>query len=145
MSRTRIGKSKNILDTCDLSILLLNNNEELTEEDLNLMRIVKKKKHIIIINKIDLENKLDVSKIDEKYLTISVVQDKGIDELKEIIIELFNLGEIETEDLTYLSNARSIALLKQALNKINECIDNIDIYPIDVIEIDLKESWNLLG
>ena len=141
-----VEKSKNILDTCDLSILLLNNNEELTEEDLNLMRIVKKKKHIIIINKTDLENKLDLSKIDEKYLTISVAQDKGIDELKERIIELFNLGEIETEDLTYLSDARSISLLKQTLSFIEESIISIEKEePIEIVEMNIKDAWNTLG
>lgn len=141
-----VEKSKNILDTCDLSILLLNNNEELTEEDLNLMRIVKKKKHIIIINKTDLENKLDVSKIDEKYLTISVAQDKGIDELKEEIIRLFNLGEIETEDLTYLSDARSISLLKQTLTLIEESLSSIEKEePIEIVEMNIKDAWNTLG
>lgn len=141
-----VEKSKNIMDTCDLSILLLNNNEELTEEDLNLLNIVKKKKHIIIINKIDLESKLDVSKIDEEYLTISVAQDKGIDELKEKIIELFNLGEIETEDLTYLSDARSISLLKQTLKFIEESINSIDMEePIEIVEMNIKDAWNTLG
>ena len=141
-----VEKSKNIMDTCDLSILLLNNNEELTEEDLNLLNIVKKKKHIIIINKIDLESKLDVSKIDEEYLTISVAQDKGIDELKEKIISLFNLGEIETEDLTYLSDARSISLLKQTLKFIEESINSIDMEePIEIVEMNIKDAWNTLG
>ena len=141
-----VEKSKNIMDTCDLSILLLNNNEELTEEDLNLLNIVKKKKHIIIINKIDLESKLDVSKIDEEYLTISVAQDKGIDELKERIIELFNLGEIETEDLTYLTDARSISLLKQTLKFIEASISSIDMEePIEIVEMNIKDAWNTLG
>ena len=141
-----VEKSKNIMDTCDLSILLLNNNEELTEEDLNLLNIVKKKKHIIIINKIDLESQLDVSKIDEEYLTISVAQDKGIDELKERIIELFNLGEIETEDLTYLTDARSISLLKQTLKFIEASISSIDMEePIEIVEMNIKDAWNTLG
>ena len=48
--------------------------------------------------------------------------------------------------MSYLSNARSISLLKQSLNKINECIKNIkESTPIDIIELDLKDCWNILG
>ena len=48
--------------------------------------------------------------------------------------------------MSYLSNARSISLLKQSLNKINECINNINnSVPVDIIELDLKETWNTLG
>ena len=48
--------------------------------------------------------------------------------------------------MSYLSNARSISLLKQSLNKLNECLENINNnVPVDIIELDLKESWNILG
>lgn len=141
-----VEKSKSIMDTCDLSILILNNNEPLTEEDTNLLNTLKDKKHIIIINKIDLENKLDVSQIPDNYLKISVAQDKGIEELKQKIIELFNLGEIETEDLTYLSDARSISLLNKALTFIEESLTSIDNEePIEMAEMSIKEAWNTLG
>ncbi|MBQ8682093.1 MAG: tRNA uridine-5-carboxymethylaminomethyl(34) synthesis GTPase MnmE [Bacilli bacterium] len=141
-----VEKSKNIMDSCDLSILILNNNEPLTEEDINLLNTLKDKKHIVLINKIDLENKLDVSRLKTKYLKISVANDQGIDELKERIIELFNLGELETEDLTYLSDARSIALLKRALTHIEESILSIDNEePIEMVEMNIKEAWNTLG
>jgi len=138
-----VNKSLEIIDTADLIIILLNNNEELTQEDIDLLEKVKNKKYIIAINKIDLENKLTLSNND--IIQLSIKNNIGIDKLKSKIIEMFNLELIQTEDLTYLSNARSIALLKQALNKINECINNIDVYPIDIIELDLKESWNILG
>ena len=54
--------------------------------------------------------------------------------------------KIETDDLTYLSDARSIALLEQSLNKIDDSITSIkNNEPIDMVELSLKESWNLLG
>ena len=141
-----VEKSKSIMEKCDLSILILNNNEPLTEEDLNLLSIIRNKKHIILINKIDLENKLDVSLLNDEYLQISVVQDKGIEELKQKIIELFNLGQIETEDLTYLSDARSISLLKKSLNFIDESLNSIDnMEPIEITEINIKDAWSTLG
>ena len=53
---------------------------------------------------------------------------------------------METDDLTYLSDARSIALLEQSLNKIDDSITSvINNEPIDMVELSLKESWNLLG
>ena len=141
-----VEKSKAIMEKCDLSILLLNNNEPLTEEDLTLLNTLKDKKHIVIINKTDLDSKIDFSKIPSKYLKISVLKDQGIDNLKNKILELFNLGKIETEDLTYLSDARSISLLKIALSNINDSITSIDNNdPIDIVEMNIKDAWESLG
>ena len=141
-----VEKSKSIMEKCDLSILILNNNEPLTEEDLNLLNIIRNKKHIILINKIDLENKLDVSLLNDEYLQISALQDKGIEELKSKIVKLFNLGQIETEDLTYLSDARSISLLKKSLSYIEESLNSIDnMEPIEITEINIKDAWSTLG
>ena len=141
-----VEKSKSIMDSCDLSILILNNNEPLTEEDKVLIDTLKTKKHIILINKIDLESKLDTSLIDEECLKISALQDKGIEELKQKIIKLFNLGELETEDLTYLSDARSISLLKQSLSYIDESLTSItNEEPIEMAEMSIKAAWDTLG
>ena len=141
-----VEKSKTIMENCDLCILILNNNKPLTDEDLNLLNTLKDKKHIILINKIDLENKLDTSKLETEYLKISVAQDKGIEELKQKILELFNLGKLETEDLTYLSDARSISLLKTALSYIEESITSIDNdEPIEIVEMNIKSTWESLG
>ena len=141
-----VEKSKTIMDSCDLSILILNNNEPLTEEDKVLIETLKTKKHIILINKIDLESKLDTSLIDEECLKISALQDKGIEELKQKIIKLFNLGELETEDLTYLSDARSISLLKQSLSYIDESLTSIaNEEPIEMAEMSIKAAWDTLG
>lgn len=141
-----VEKSKTIMEKCDLSILILNNHEPLTEEDLYLLNNVKDKKHIIVINKTDLETKIDTSKIPSEYIKISVIQDQGIDKLKTKILELFNLEKIETEDLTYLSDARSISLLKIAKNYIDESIISIDRQePIEMVEINIKNTWETLG
>jgi len=141
-----VEKSKEIINTSDLIIMILNNNEELTKEDKELINIIKEKKHIIISNKIDLDNKLDYSKLPKDIIKISIVNNKGIDELKERIIKLFNLGELQTEDLTYLSDARSISLLKKSLFKIEESINSINNNePIDIVELNIKNAWELLG
>ena len=141
-----VEKSKEIIEKSDLIILLLNNNESLTKEDLNLLEMTKNKPHIILINKIDLESRIDTTKLSDEYIKISIKDNKGIEELKQKITELFHLEELETEDLTYLSDARSIALLKTSLSYIEESLTSIENEePIDIVEINLKESWSSLG
>ena len=80
--------------------------------------MTKKKPHIILINKIDLDSRIDTTKLSDEYIKISIKDNKGIEELKQKITELFHLEELETDDLTYLSDARSIALLKTSLSYI---------------------------
>ena len=86
-------------------------------------------------------------KIYRKDIEITLLDSlqKRINFLDEVIREL-NLEKIETSDLTYLTNARSISLLKQSLNLIKDIKKGIDNnLPIDMLEIDLKNVWNLLG
>ena len=140
-----VNKSLETIEKADLILLVLNNNEKLTEYDKELIKNIKTKKHIIIINKIDLENKLE--KIDdENIIKISALNNKGIEQLKEKIIEMYDLDKIESKDATYLTNARGLSLLKQAkevIKEVNKGINNQQ--PIDMIEIDLKRIWELLG
>ena len=139
-----VNKSLEIIDNSDLVIFMLNNNEELSKEEIELLKKIKTKKHIIVINKIDLDNKMELN--EENIIKISIKEKKGINTLKQRIIDLFNLGEITTKDLSYISNARSISLLKKSLNIINESINDLeDGTPIDIIETNLKDCWNTLG
>ena len=139
-----VTKSFEIINNSDLIIFMLNNNEELSNEEKEILEKIKQKKYIIVINKIDLENKLNI--LDKNVIRISVKENTGIKELKNRIITMFNLDEIKTKDMTYLSNARSISLLNKSLKIIEESIHNIENEtPIDIIEMDLKESWNILG
>ena len=140
-----VNKSLETINKSDLVLLVLNNNEELTLYDKELLDNIKNKKHIIIINKIDLETKLEEIE-DKNIIKISALNNEGIEELKDKIIELYNLEEIESKDATYLTNARGISLLKKAqevIKEVNTGIENKE--PIDMIEIDLKRIWELLG
>ncbi len=139
-----VDKSLAIIEDADLIIFMLNNNEELTENEKELLNKIKNKKHIVVINKIDLNNKLVID--DQNLIRISIKDNIGLDKLKDKITEMFNLGEITTDDMTYLSDARSISLLKKALNIIDDSINNLENgTPIDIVEMDLKTCWNTLG
>ena len=140
-----IEKSLVIINEADLVIFILNNNEKITREEKELLEKLKDKKKIIVINKIDLENKLDKSILDN-YIEISAKENIGIEKIKDEIKRLFNLGELEASDLTYMSNARSISLLGKSLNNINDAISEINNNsPIDIVEFHLKDAWNNLG
>ena len=140
-----VEKSYEIIDKSDLIIFLLNNNEPLTKEDLELYNKIKNKTHIIVLNKTDLKQVIDLTPIKEEVLKVSLLNNDAsiiLDKIKE----LFNLEKLETSDLTYLSNARSISLLKKSLNNISNAIDNIDNNdPIDIVELEIKNAWSTLG
>ena len=144
-----VEKSLKIMEDSDLILFMLNNNEELTEDIKELLEKVKDKKYLVLINKIDLDNKLNRKelKVDNtRIIELSITNNQGIDELKEKIVELFNLNELETKDPTYLSNSRSISILKRCLKRIEEIEESLNNnMPIDMIELDIKGIWEELG
>ena len=142
-----VEKSLSLVNDADLIILVFNNNEKLTDEDKKLLEYTKEKKRIIVINKIDLENNLDISNLkNERIVKISALIDSGIENLKNEINDMFNLEEINLGDFTYLSNSRQISLVKKAveISKNLEDALNNDV-PIDLLEIDIKEICEILG
>ena len=142
-----VEKSLSLVNDADLIILVFNNNEKLTAEDKKLLEYTKEKKRIIVINKIDLENNLDISNLkNERIVKVSALKDSGIENLKNEINDMFNLEEINLGDFTYLSNSRQISLVKKAveISKNLEDALNNDV-PIDLLEIDIKEICEILG
>ena len=144
-----VEKSLKIMQESDLILFMLNNNEEITKESLDLIKKISNKKYLIIINKMDLEKKIDIKDLNidkDKIIELSIINNKGINELKEKIQELFNLNELETKDPTYLSNARSISILKRCFKRIEDIEKSIENQmPIDMIELDIKNIWEELG
>lgn len=139
-----VDKSKKILNEADLIILVLNNNEELTLDDKELIELVKSKNHIIFINKNDLPKKINLT--EENLVFGNTVNKNGIESLKEEIERMFNLEQISTNDATYLTNARHKALIKIAINSLDSALVNIDKgYSVDMLEIDIRSCWDTLG
>ena len=140
-----VEKSINLIENADLVILVFNNNEELTKDDLDLLEKTKDKKRIIVINKMDLEEKLEINKInDENIVKVSALE--NVDKLKEKISNIYNLEELNNKDFTYLSNSREISLVKKAIkvsNNLNNSLKS-DV-PIDILELDIKEICEILG
>lgn len=151
VERIGVEKSRKVLKEADLILLVLNYADALTEEDVNLFKAVEGMDYIVIVNKTDLPQKIDMERIKElsanqKMVTTSLLQDKGINQLEEAISSLFFEGAIEASDMTYVSNTRHISLLNQALQSINEAISGVEMgTPIDIVQIDLTRTWELLG
>ncbi len=140
-----VDKSLNLIEEADLIILVLNNNEPLSKEDNELLEKTKNKNRIIVINKIDLDQKINKENLNGDIVEISAI-DNNIIKLKDKIIEKFNLNEIDKKDPNYLFNIRQISTLKQTIDNIEDLKQGLKAdLPVDILEIDLKQIWELLG
>lgn len=146
-----VERSRKALSEADLILFVLNNNESLTEEDRTLYEVIKNEDAIVIVNKTDLERQLDIEEVktmigDTPIIQTSMLKQEGIDELELQIRDLFFGGEVQNQDMTYVSNSRHISLLKQARQTIQDAIDAAEAgIPMDMIQIDLTRTWELLG
>ena len=140
-----VDKSLKLIDEADLILFVVNYNEKLSHDDLVILDKLKGKNYITIVNKTDLEKKIDDDKL-SNVVYVSALNDDNIDEIGNKIKKLFDLEKIETTDLTYLTSARSGAILRKVLDSVKAVRKGIEEnYPIDMVEIDLKDIWNLLG
>lgn len=138
-----IEKSLNLIDEAELVLLILDASCPLSEEDKYLLEKTKDKKRIIIMNKIDL--KLNNSYMDD-VIKISAKNNEGIEDIKDAIKELFNVGTFMSKNLTFFTNVRQITLLKSAIKSLEDVQQGIkEEREIDMIEIDLKLVWEKLG
>ena len=146
-----VERSRKALSQADLILFVLNNNEALTQEDYTLYEVVKNEDVIVIVNKMDLVQNIDINEVkdmigDTPLIQTSMLKQEGIDELEIQIRDLFFGGEVQNQDMTYVSNSRHISLLKQARQTIQDAIDAAESgVPMDMVQIDLTRTWEILG
>ena len=142
-----VNKSKEIIEKSNLVILVLNNNEKISTEEIELINKLTNKNLIVYINKNDLESKIDLSKINCKNIVKGNTKNyKNLNELKSKIVEMFNLEKLENNNANYLSNSRQISIVKKAILSLENCLSEIDNnIEIDLLSIDIKECYDLLG
>lgn len=151
VERIGVEKSRQVLKEADLILLVLNYADQFTREDENLFEAVKGMDVIVIVNKTDLTQQIDMERVKElarehKIVATSLLEDRGVDELEEAISSLFFEGSIDAGDMTYLSNSRHIALIGQSLHTIEEAIAGVEMgTPIDIVQIDVTRTWEILG
>ncbi|WP_459502777.1 tRNA uridine-5-carboxymethylaminomethyl(34) synthesis GTPase MnmE [Bacillus sp. C1] len=151
VERIGVERSKEMMGQADLVLIVVNFSEALTNEDEELFHAVQGKDFIVIVNKTDLPKQIDMERVtqlagENRIITTSLIEEKGVDELEKAIADLFFEGTIESADMTYVSNARHIGLLTQAEKTIGDAIEAIENgVPIDMVQIDLTRTWEILG
>ena len=146
-----INKSKEIAKNAELIIAIFDSSKELSEEDKEILDIIKDKNTIIVLNKIDLNQKITKKDnrfkgITENILEISALNNTGIEELYKKITEMFEVSEINLDNELIITNIRHKNLITKALNNIQETKITIkNNMPIDIVAVNIKEILENLG
>ncbi|NHN32275.1 tRNA uridine-5-carboxymethylaminomethyl(34) synthesis GTPase MnmE [Paenibacillus agricola] len=146
-----VEKSKNALADADLILLVFNGAEKLEPDELTLIEQLKDKQTIVIVNKLDLLQRIELDVLAghfpaDRIVSMSLLEQQGIADLEKAIASLFFSGQVELNDQTYVSNARHIALLKKARSSIDEAYEAAGAaVPIDLLQIDIRNAWEYLG
>ncbi|HZG84899.1 tRNA uridine-5-carboxymethylaminomethyl(34) synthesis GTPase MnmE [Paenibacillus sp.] len=151
VERIGVERSRSAIASADLILFVVNGHEELSEEENALMDELAGRQTIVIVNKMDLEPKIDWNALyervpEERVVRLSAREGEGLDRLGKAIGALFFSGSIESSDITYVSNVRHIHLLKQAKGALLEALDGVAAQmPIDMVQIDVRRAWEQLG
>ncbi|MCR4898483.1 MAG: tRNA uridine-5-carboxymethylaminomethyl(34) synthesis GTPase MnmE [Acholeplasmatales bacterium] len=137
-----IKRSKKAINDSDLVLLVLDGSNKLNDLDLELIKLTDNKKRIIIINKSDLNQEIDI----KDSISISAIKNEGMDVLAKKILEVTNIDTISKMDGRYLNNVRQLNLMDKALNALNDAYNSIvNLVDISLIEIDIKNAFDYLG
>lgn len=142
-----VERSKKALKEADLVLLVLNASEPLTDQDRQLLEISQDSNRIILLNKVDLPEKIEIDQLPEDHIKISVLKNQNIDQIEDRINALFfeNAGLVE-QDATYLSNARHISLIEKAIESLQAVNEGLALgMPVDLLQVDLTRTWEILG
>lgn len=146
-----VDRAKDSIEKSDLIIGVFDVSEEFTEEDRNIIELLKDKKSIVLLNKIDIstENKKvflkELEGIDH-IIETSIIENVGVSTLEEDIKDLFYQGDLNIESDTVVTNIRHQSQLEKARDNIKSAIVDMEMdIPLDCIEIDLRNAWEDLG
>ena len=146
-----IAKSREIANSADLVIAIFDASKELTKEDLEILEIAKEKKSIIILNKIDLNKKLNknnkrLTEASRYIIEISALNNLGIENLYDEIAKMFNLNEINLDSELIITNIRHKNLISMAIENIKKTRESIENkMPLDIVAISIKDILEDLG
>lgn len=147
-----VERSRQAIDTADLVLLLIDSSNALTDEDRELIKLTAGKPRIVILNKTDLPNRIDLNELRQLtagdcVIKTSIVEHEGMEELGRTISHMFFDEGIESSQNTVMvTNARHIGLLHQANDALNDVLSGIAAgMPVDLVQIDMTRCWELLG
>ena len=147
-----VDRSRKALLQADLVILVLDSSVPLRDEDRELLRETNHMQRIVVLNKSDLEVKINLNELqeyvdDKEIIKSSAVSPLGTKDLEDRIAAMFFAGSIEnTSNNIMVTNARHIGLLKQANTALDAVLEGIETgMPVDLVQIDMTRAWDLLG
>ena len=142
-----VEKSKSLAEQADLILLMFDGSRKLSDEDIELIELVKNKKTITLVNKLDLEQKIDLKVIEHlEPINISVKSDMGINDIYEKIREMFAFGDININNEVLISGERNKESLVKAHNYLKNVMETVENrMPEDFISMDLTEAYSALG
>lgn len=141
-----VEKSKEQINKADIILCVLDGSEPINEQDKEILNEIKNKCHLTIINKIDLEQKINLGEVDDNVLFISTKNNNTIKELENKILETLNLNNLFNKDITYISNARQLEKINFAIKALDEALTTIENEAtIDFVDIDIRKAWLYLG
>lgn len=146
-----IEKSKESFNQADLIIFMIDGSRELSSEDLEIIEYLKERKSIVLINKADLDNKVQNDEIESmlpkaKIIKTAVKEEIGIDELENQIAELVYGGQVKQDHSMLVTNVRHKDLLEKSKESILDALNMAKSREaLDFIEVDIRRGWELLG
>lgn len=144
-----IEKSKKMAEEADLVIAIIDSTKELDDEDKQILKILENKKSIVVLNKIDLENKKITNKDIQgqfKVIEISAKNNIGVENIYKEISRLFNLNEINLDNSSIITNVRHKNIINKSIKGVKDAINAVkENLPIDMIAIHIKDILEELG
>ena len=145
-----VEKSKEFIEKADLVLLVLDNSRELEKEDKEVIEKIKEnnKKVIVLLNKIDLPKKLDISEYNfENIVEISAKDNIGIENMEDTIYSFIVDENVENSGVKLIiTNIRHKTALEKTKDSIKSIFETIDMgLPMDLISVDLKEALDSLS
>ena len=145
-----VDKAKNAIAGAELILYILDSSMEFQEEEKEIVELIRDKNVIVLLNKSDLEQKMDeaiIRKIiDAPILSISIKKEEGLKEFYDIIKEMFFHGEITLKDGAMISNERQHMEMKKALESLMRVKESIELsMSEDFYTIDLMDAYEYLG
>ena len=144
-----IEKSHQMIDRADLVLLVLDGSRDLTTEEIQLLEDTASRERIIIINKNDLPQKIDLNQLGvdlNEVLRISALNGDGFKSLQDKIEGLFLNGIENSNGAVLLANARQLGLLNQTEESLKSVLEGLESeIPLDIVLIDFNEAWKSLG
>lgn len=146
-----VKKSKKIAQDADLIIAIFDATKDLSKEDMEILDIIKDKKIIIVLNKIDLPCKIDenneyLKSITNNIVKISALNNIGIEEIYNKITKMFNLNEINLDNEIVITNLRHKNLIHKAMENVEKAKQSLnENMPSDIVAIFIKDILESLG